>query len=328
MVGEGQHRAQLRIAPPASRPRDRIGLLVFQHHASLWMPGMLAQILTAAASSGGLRVIGAGQGRTGTESLRLALNSLDVGPTYHMSQLLGIDASRPVSPLEMLGLSQGHCDLWSKVEADASSGGTPDFSFLIEHYNSSIDYPSAAYFAELLKANPKTKVILTVRDAAAVYRSSRDSWCRLIGIGSPIDALVGTIYSMRPYGRRFFRMHGDMGRATGRALGRPDFSFRDVCSDPAYGTAFFDEWNAMVKRTVPAHKLLVFETGKHGYKELSRFLGVKEPSSPYPRTNSAADFAFVLNIMRMLALITVTLPALLVWCVCTRGNGAAKPKRS
>jgi hypothetical protein len=290
---------------------------------------MLALFLTAAASSSGLRVIGAGQGRTGTESLRLALNSLDVGPTYHMSQLLGIDASRPVGPLEMLGLASGHCDFWSNVEADASAGKAPDFSFLVEHYNSSIDYPSAAYFKELLKAYPEAKVILTVRDAAAAYRSSRDTWCRLIGIGSPIDALVGTIYSLRPYGRRFFSMHGDMGRATGRALGRADFSWADVCSDPAYGTTFFDDWNAMVKRTVPAHKLLVFETGKHGYQELSRFLGVKAPTGPYPRTNSSAEFAFVLNIMRVLAVLTITLPALLVWCVCIRGKGvAAKPKRS
>jgi len=278
----------------------------------------------AAAASSGLLVIGAGQGRTGTESLRLALNALNVGPTYHMSQLLGIDASRPVSPLEMLGLVDGHCDMWTRVEADASSGISPDFDFVAEHYNASIDLPSAAYFEELYKANPKAKVILTVRDAAAVYRSSRDSWCRLIGVGSPIDWLVSTIYSLRPYGRRFFRMHAAMGQATGRALGKDDFSYPRVCSDPAYGTAFFDEWNAMVKRTVPSGRLLIFETGKHGYKELSRFLGVKAPDEPYPRSNSTEEFAFVLNIMRVLAVLTIVVPTLFAWCVCVR----AKPKES
>jgi len=283
----------------------------------------------SAAATRGIRVIGAGQGRTGTESLRLALNALGVGPTYHMSQLLGIDASRPVSPLEMLGFVDGHCDLWTSVEANASSGTPPDFDFVGEHYNASIDYPSAAYFAELLQAYPKAKVVLTVRDAAAVYRSSRDSWCRLIGVGSPIDWLVSAVYSLRPYGRRFFRMHSAMGRATGRALGRADdFSFHRVCSDPAFGTAFFDEWNSMVRRTVPSDRLLVFETGKHDYKELSRFLGVKAPDAPYPRTNSAKEFAFVLNIMRVLAALTIALPALLVWCVCLRGKGAAKRKAS
>ena len=282
----------------------------------------------AAAAPSGLRVIGAGQGRTGTESLRLALNALNVGPTYHMSQLLGIDASRPVSPLEMLGLAEGHCDKWTSIEANVSSGAPLDFEFMAEHYNSTCDYPSAAYFAELLRAYPDAKVILTVRDATRLYRSSRDSWCRLIGIGSPIDWLVSTIYSVRPYGRRFFRMHDAMGRATGRALGRDDFSFRRVCSDPAYGTAFFDEWSAMVRRKVPANRLLVFETGKHGYKELGKFLGVRPPDEPYPRTNTTAEFAFVINIMRVLALLTVGLPTLLVWCVCLRGKRGAKPKAS
>ena len=291
---------------------------------------MFACAHIAGATSSGLQVIGAGQGRTGTESLRIALNALNVGPTYHMSQLLGIDASRPVSPLEMLGLGDGHCDMWTRVEADASSGIAPDFEFVAQHYNGSIDYPSAAYFQELSKAYPKAKVILTVRDAAKVYRSSRDTWCRLIGVGSSVDWLVGTIYSLRPYGRRFFRMHAAMGRATGRALGKgDDFSFPRVCADPAYGTAFFDEWNDMVKRTVPSDRLLIFETGKHGYKELSSFLGVTAPDEPYPRSNSAAEFAFVLNIMRGFAVFTVVLPALLVWCVCLRGKRkeAVKPKK-
>ena len=291
------------------------------------MRPMLLLLTCTIASSSDLRVIGAGQGRTGTESLRVALNTLGVGPTYHMSQLLGLDASRPVYPLEMLGLAEGHCDLWSKVEADASKGVPPDFRFLVEHYNASIDYPSAAYFAELLKAYPKAKVILTVRDAAAVYRSSRDSWCRLIGVGTPIDWLVGTIYSLRPYGRRFFRMHAAMGQATGRALGRDDFSWPKVCSDAAYGTAFFDEWNAMVRRTVPSDRLLIFETGKHGYKELSHFLGVKAPKEPYPRSNSTEEFAFVLNIMRVLAVLTVVLPALLARCVRAKRKEAIKPTK-
>ena len=280
-----------------------------------------------AAAFSGLRVIGAGQGRTGTESLRLALNAMNVGPTYHMSQLLGIDASRPVNPLEMLGLVDGHCDLWTRVEADTASGIAPNFDFVAEHYNASIDLPSAAYFKELFKAYPKAKVILTVRDAGAVYRSSRDSWCRLIGVGSPIDWLVSTIYSLRPYGRRFFRMHAAMGQATGRALGRDDFSWPKVCSDAAYGTAFFDEWNAMVRRTVPSDRLLIFETGKHGYKELSHFLGVKAPKEPYPRSNSTEEFAFVLNIMRVLAVLTVVLPALLARCVRAKRKEAIKPTK-
>ena len=44
------------------------------------------------------------------------------------------------------------------------------------------------------------------------------------------------------------------------------------------------------------------------------------PDEPYPRSNSAAEFAFVLNIMRGFAVFTVVLPALLVWCVCLHGK--------
>ena len=278
---------------------------------------LAAGVCAASATSGrGLLVIGAGQGRTGTESLRIALNALNAGPTYHMSELLGIDSSRPVSAFEMLGVADGHCDEWIAVEANASRGLPVHWGFLEGHYNASVDLPSAAYFAELLQAKPEAKVILTVRDARRVHQSSAATWCRLIGVGSSIDWLVSAVYSLRPYGRRFFRMHDAMGRATGRALGRQDFSFRRVCEDAAYGVAFFEDWNALVRRVVPPHQLLVFETGKHGYTELARFLGVEAPRQSYPRTNAAADFAFVLNIMRLLAVLTIAAAAAIAALGC------------
>ena len=55
-------------------------------------PGTLMQstatvvLLAATASANKIRVIGAGQGRTGTDSLRVALNMLGFGPTYHMAR--------------------------------------------------------------------------------------------------------------------------------------------------------------------------------------------------------------------------------------------------
>ncbi len=35
-----------------------------------------------------IKVIGAGQGRTGTASLKFALEQLDFGPCYHMGEVL------------------------------------------------------------------------------------------------------------------------------------------------------------------------------------------------------------------------------------------------
>ena len=91
---------------------------------------------TAPSLAAGLRVIGAGMGRTGTDALRHALDALGVGPTYHMIELLGISdtQTRPVSPFEMLGLAPGHNDLWAEANANISKGVAPDFSAILRFY--------------------------------------------------------------------------------------------------------------------------------------------------------------------------------------------------
>ena len=69
-----------------------------------------------------------------------------------------------------------------------------------------------------------------------------------------------------------------------------------ACDDELYAVAAFKAWDAKVRASVPSRQLLVFETGKHGYKELAHFLGVKEPAEPYPRTNSRSEFAAVIDL--------------------------------
>ena len=75
----------------------------------------------------------------------------------------------------------------------------------------------------------------------------------------------------------------------------PGFTWWRACDDEAYATEAFEAWDAKVRREVPASKLLVFETGKHGYKELAGFLGVPVPDEPYPRTSSSKEFGFVIG---------------------------------
>ena len=268
-------------------------------------------------------------GRTGTDSLRHALDVLGVGPTYHMAELLGISETqaRAVSPFEMLGFTAGHNDRWADVNQNITLGLDPDFSFITEVYNSAVDFPSAAFWPELLKAYPKAKVVLTVRDPKSLHRSINGAWCRLIGGGSLLDRIVAQITFLRPYGMRNYRMHAAMGQGTARLVGKPDFTWQRACDDEEFAIASFKAWDAKVRSTVPANQLLVFETGKHGYKELARFLGVPEPDAPYPRTNSAAEFAFVIVLFRVLAALTIAVPGGLIWILLRRMN-KAKPKRS
>ena len=147
----------------------------------------------------------------------------------------------------MLGLADGHNDHWVSIEANISRGQPLDWGFLLEHYSSTLDLPSAAFYKQLLKANPHAKVILTVRDPAAIHRSAQGTWCRLIGVGSVIDWLVSVVYSVRPYGRRFFRMQVAMGRAAGRTLEWEDFSWPQVCANDTYAIEFYEAWNAEVR---------------------------------------------------------------------------------
>lgn len=119
-------------------------------------------------------------------------------------------------------------------------------------------------------------------------------------------------------------MHEAMGRGTARALGEgwSDFTWRRVCADEEYGVTLFTAWNEHVRRSVPAEKLLEFETGKHGYAELIEFLdlgeGVLPPDAAYPWTNSKQEFEVASTIMRVTAVLTSVVPVAVAWCACGR----------
>lgn len=108
-----------------------------------------------------LTVIGTGFGRTGTDSMRNALNILGVGPTHHMFEL-GTDA--PLRPLWL----------------DLAQGATPDWDRLFEGYNACVDWPSAFYWRELIEFYPDAKVLLTMRPAESWWTSFEATILRYI----------------------------------------------------------------------------------------------------------------------------------------------------
>lgn len=99
-----------------------------------------------------LKVIGAGFGRTGTESMRAALEILGLGPCHHMRAVHEDDAQKA---------------MWRAVAA----GGPRDWDRLLAGFASSLDWPSAAYWRELAAAYPEATVLLTRRDAESWWRS-------------------------------------------------------------------------------------------------------------------------------------------------------------
>lgn len=101
----------------------------------------------------GLKVIGAGYGRTGTLSLKLALEQLGFGPCHHMSEVFTHPESIPL----WIGAADGRAD-WPAIFAG---------------YASAVDWPTATFYEELAAAYPDAKVILTERDPQAWFKSTQ-----------------------------------------------------------------------------------------------------------------------------------------------------------
>ncbi len=103
-----------------------------------------------------LSVIGAGFGRTGTLSLRIALDRLGLSPCYHM--------------LEVFEHPE-HIEVWER----AAAGERVDWEGLFRGYRSAVDWPVCAFYRELAKRCPEAKVILTVRDPERWYQSATET---------------------------------------------------------------------------------------------------------------------------------------------------------
>jgi hypothetical protein len=108
-----------------------------------------------------LRVIGAGFGRTGTDSMREALNMLGFGPCHHMFEITE--------------------NLLMKARWRAfMESGVADWDVLFEGYNSCVDWPSAHYWRELMAVYPQAKVILTWRSAESWWTSFSETILRFV----------------------------------------------------------------------------------------------------------------------------------------------------
>jgi hypothetical protein len=101
-----------------------------------------------------LRVIGPGLGRTGTYSLKLALERLLGGRCHHMSEVLA-DRERQLP-------------LWAPV----LRGETVDWDKVFAGFVAQVDFPGAAFWRELSVAFPDALVVLSTRPAEDWYRSA------------------------------------------------------------------------------------------------------------------------------------------------------------
>jgi hypothetical protein len=100
-----------------------------------------------------LRVVGAGLGRTGTLSLKAALEKLLGAPCYHMAEV---------------GAHPEHVPVWAK----AARGEPVDWQRLMTGYAAAVDWPACAFWPELVSVNPDALILLSTRDPASWWESA------------------------------------------------------------------------------------------------------------------------------------------------------------
>lgn len=199
-----------------------------------------------------LKVVGAGFGRTGTMSLKTALEQLGFNKCYHMFEV---------------SLNDGHVELWRAIER----GEAVDLKALFEGYQASVDWPSCNYWQQQLEFFPEAKVILSRRDPERWYESVMNTIypSTLAGLKSDDPEIKARVEMV-------FEVIWD-----GVFSGRMD--------DKDHVIGIFEAHNQSVIDQVPADRLLVFEASQ-GWQPLCDFLEVPIPDAPYPKTNTTEDF--------------------------------------
>ena len=201
-----------------------------------------------------LRVVGAGLPRTGTASLKLALERLLDGPCYHMFEVFA---------------QPGHIPVWH----DAVRGQPPDWDTFLAGYPAAVDLPAAAFWRQLAAANPGALIVLSVRD------SPQQWW----------DSCAGTFFSPAGLGPspdpgstmdEYLAMALDVWQA---------WAGPASILDPDAMMAAYQRHNDTVRASAPPGRLLEWRAAD-GWEPLAAALGVPAPGDPFPHVNTRAQF--------------------------------------
>ncbi|MGH2823557.1 MAG: sulfotransferase family protein [Thermoleophilaceae bacterium] len=205
-----------------------------------------------------MKVIGAGFGRTGTMSLKAALEQLGAGPCFHM-----IDIIRDPSTLHY----------WQA----AIDGERVDWKEALDGWEGSVDWPGCTFYKQHMETWPEAPVLLSVRDPEAWYKSTSNS----IHAAKEM-AMRGELQppEENPPSPEVMQMiNGLIWQGT----------FNGRFGDKDYALQVFNDHIEDVKRTVPADRLVIYEIGQ-GWGPLAEMLGVEAPDAPFPHLNDTESF--------------------------------------
>src|SRR4029077_6769613 len=171
-----------------------------------------------------LQVVGAGVGRTGTASLKLALERLLGGRCYHMLEVM----ANPDDDL-----------FWSAVVRE----GSTDLGTVMESFVSAVDWPASAFWRELSLENPDALILLSTRESRERWWTSYEA--TIVGV------LKARIASDDPASVR----HGSW------VIGLLEERFTRGWDDREQRMAAYERHNADVRAHANADRLLEWRPG-------------------------------------------------------------------
>jgi len=199
-----------------------------------------------------LNVIGAGFGRTGTLSMKCALEYLGLGPCYHMLEVM----NRPEN-----------ADAWY----NAAQGEPTNWEVILNGFQSSVDWPACHFWKPLASHFPEAKIILTLRDEEAWWQSINNTILRNFRDGDEV---------VDPARVKMRRMTRDL--IVWKVFG-------GNINDRDHVLAAYHRNIEEVKAGVPKERLLIFDVAE-GWEPLCKFLDQPIPNDPFPHTNTTKNF--------------------------------------
>jgi len=199
----------------------------------------------------GLEVVGAGLGRTGTHSLKIALEQLLGAPCYHMLETFGRPDDIPV---------------WHA----AVNGDLPHWNDFLSDYRAAVDWPACSFWREILAANPDAIVLLSSRDTDGWWTSASNTIFHIVDREVPAGDDVFTAQKA---------MAVDMLKNT----------FTENWQNETEAKRAYEQHNADVRASVPAGQLIDYRPGD-GWEPICEKLGLPVPSDPFPHVNTTDEF--------------------------------------
>ena len=199
-----------------------------------------------------LQVFGTGFGRTGTNSLKLALEHLGLGPCHHMYEIRD---------------DPGQLHFWQA----AARGELPDWDEAFDGYASSVDWPSVCFWREITEYYGDAKIVHTVRPD--------EDW--VASIHATIYPILQDRETIEPGHRR------NLVEVTSELIGNQTFDGR--LGDRDHAVSVYRAHDAEIRAAFTPARMLVFDVAD-GWEPLCRFLDVAIPDLPFPYVNRSGEF--------------------------------------